>query len=94
VSKYHLVALDSRLQLYIEGPIEVSNDDTILQILITLDYAMELDTLWHIDYPRAHTSYYPCLCLVKYHKLLLGYHLGFGSYYITFINTKMHLLFS
>jgi hypothetical protein len=39
--------LDSRLQLYIEGPIEVSNDDTILQILITLDYAMELYTLTH-----------------------------------------------
>jgi len=37
-----LAALDSRLQLYIEEPIEVSNYDTTLQILITLDYAMEL----------------------------------------------------
>jgi len=40
-----MVALDSRLQLYIEEPIEVFNYDTILQILITLDYAMELYTL-------------------------------------------------
>jgi len=55
---------------------------------------MELYTPWHINYPRAHTSHSPCLCLVKYPKLLLGYHTGFGSYYITFIDTKMRLLFS
>jgi Uri superfamily endonuclease len=55
---------------------------------------MELYTLWHIDYLRAHTSHYSCLCLVKYPKLLLGYHLGFGSYYITFINKNVRLLFS
>jgi hypothetical protein len=84
--------LDSRLQLYIEGPIEVSNDDTILQILITLDYAMELYTLGHIDYPRAHTSHYLCLCLVKYPKLLLCSHLSLSSYYITLINTSVFII--
>jgi hypothetical protein len=36
-----MAALDSRLQLYIEEPIEVSNYDTTLQILILLDNAME-----------------------------------------------------
>jgi len=40
-----LAALDSRLELYIGEPIEVSNYDTILQILITLDYAIESHTL-------------------------------------------------
>jgi hypothetical protein len=54
---------------------------------------MELYTLWHINYPRAHTSHYLCLCLFKYPKLLLSYHLGFSSYYITFINTKVRLFF-
>jgi hypothetical protein len=61
---------------YIGESIEVSNPDTILQILMTSDYAIKLYTLWRIYYPRAHTSHHPCLCLVKYHKLLLGYHLG------------------
>jgi hypothetical protein len=40
-----LAALDPRLELYIGEPIEVSNSDTILQTLITLDYAIELYTL-------------------------------------------------
>jgi hypothetical protein len=40
-----LVVLDSRLELYIEEPIEVSNYDTILQILMTSDYAIKLYTL-------------------------------------------------
>jgi hypothetical protein len=40
-----LAALDPRLKLYIGEPIEVSNSDTILQTLVTLDYAIELYTL-------------------------------------------------
>jgi hypothetical protein len=40
---------------------------------------MELYTLWPIDYPHVHTSHYPLLSLVKYHKPLLGYHLCLGS---------------
>jgi hypothetical protein len=40
-----LATLDSRLKLYIGEPIEVSNYDTILQTLVTLDYAIELYTL-------------------------------------------------
>jgi len=32
--------LDSRLELYIREPIEVSNPDTILQTLVSLGYAM------------------------------------------------------
>jgi hypothetical protein len=35
-----LAALDSRLELYIREPIEVSNPDTILQTLVSLGYAM------------------------------------------------------
>jgi hypothetical protein len=70
-----LAALDPRLKLYIGEPIEVSNSNTILQTLVTLDYAIELYTLWHIYYSRAHTSRNPLLGLVRYPKLLLGYHL-------------------
>jgi hypothetical protein len=40
-----LAALDPRLKLYIGEPIEVSNSDTILQTLVTLDYAIEFYTL-------------------------------------------------
>jgi hypothetical protein len=79
-------ALGSWLELYIGEHIEVSNQDTILQTLVSLDYAIELYTLWHIDYPRAHTSHYPCLSLVKYPKLLLDCLLVLGSYYILLIN--------
>jgi hypothetical protein len=70
-----LAAFDSRLELYIGEPIEVSNYDTILQILMTSDYAIKLYTLGHNYSPRVHTSHYPCPSLVKYPKLLLGYHL-------------------
>jgi hypothetical protein len=66
-----LAALDSRLELYIGEPVEVSNYDTLLQILITLDYAMELYTLWRINYPHAHTSHHSLLMLFRYLKLLL-----------------------
>jgi len=84
--KYHQATLDSRLQLYIEEPIEVSNYDTTLQILIPLDNAMELYSLWLIDYPRAHTSHYSLLRLTRYIKLLLGLPLVLGSYCILYIN--------
>jgi hypothetical protein len=80
-----LAALNSRLELYIGEPVEVSNYDMILQILITLDYAMELYTLWYKSYPLAHPPCYSCLSLVKYPKLLLGYHLDLGPYSISFI---------
>jgi len=40
-----LAALDSSLELYTGEPIEVSNLDTILQTLVSLDYAIELYTL-------------------------------------------------
>jgi hypothetical protein len=80
------VALDAWLELYIGEPIEVSNPDTILQTLVSLDYAIELYTLWHIDYLCAHMSHYPYLSLAKYPKLLLNYHLGLGlgSYYFAY----------
>jgi hypothetical protein len=67
-----LAALDSRLELYIGEPVEVSNYDTMLQTLVTLDYAIELYTLWHIDYSHAHTSHHSLLKLARYPKLLLG----------------------
>jgi hypothetical protein len=89
-----LAALDSWLELYIGEPIEVSNPDTILQTLVSLDYAIEPYTLWHIYFPRAHTLHYSCLSLVKYSKLLLDYHLGLGSYHVRFIIARMYLLFS
>jgi hypothetical protein len=40
-----LAALDSQLELYIEEPIEVSNYNMTMQVLIMLDYAIELYTL-------------------------------------------------
>jgi hypothetical protein len=67
-----LAALDSQLELYIEEPIEVSNYNMTMQVLIMLDYAIELYTLWHINYPRAHTSRNPFLKLARYLKLFLG----------------------
>jgi hypothetical protein len=80
-----LAALDSRLELYIGEPIEVSNYNMILQTLISLDYTIELYILWHLNYLRAHLLRYPYLSLVKYPKLLLGYHLGLGLYFISLI---------
>jgi hypothetical protein len=49
--------------------------------------------LWHLNYPRDHPLRYPCLSLVKYPKLLLGYHLGLSSHFISLIIIKMRLLF-
>jgi hypothetical protein len=65
-----LAALDPWLKLYIGELIEVSNSDTILQTLVILDYAIELYTLWHVYYLRAHMSRNPLLRLVRY----LSYH--------------------
>jgi hypothetical protein len=55
---------------------------------MTLDYAIELYTLCHKYYQRAHTSHYSLLKPVKYHKLLLGYHLGLGSYLSCLLSLK------
>jgi len=88
-----LAALDSRLELYIGEPIEVSNYDTILQTLMTSDYAIKLYTLGHNYSPRAHTSHYSLLKLARYLKLLLNWHLGLGSYFIHPIIFKLCLLF-
>jgi hypothetical protein len=66
-----LATLDSRLKLYIGEPIEVSNYDTILQTLVTLDYAIELYTLWHESYSLAHMSRHSLLKIANHLKLLL-----------------------
>jgi hypothetical protein len=48
--------------------------------------------LWDSFYDTKTTSVFTrCdtrLSLVKYPKLLLGYHLGLGSFYTMFINTR------
>jgi hypothetical protein len=49
---------------------------------------MRLYTLWHIDFLRAHKSHYQCLSLVKYPKLLLGYHLGLSPYFICLLSLR------
>jgi hypothetical protein len=41
----HIGCIGLQLELYIGQPIGVSNRDTILQILISLGYAIELYTL-------------------------------------------------
>jgi hypothetical protein len=51
-----------------------TNYDTFLQTLVSLDYPIELYILRHLNYSSAHPLCYPCLSLVKYPKLLLGYH--------------------
>jgi hypothetical protein len=83
-----LAALDSRLELNIGEPIEVSNYNTILQILMMSAYAIKLYTLslGHNYFSHTHTSHSLLLKLVRYLKLLLGLPLVIGLYLIMFID--------
>jgi len=83
----HLGCIGFQLELYIGEPIEVSNYNTILQTLVTLDYAIE-PKLYDTNYPLAHTSRHSLLKLARHLKLLLNLPLVFGSYCILFIIIK------